>query len=178
MYEKDKLTSVEAAWVAAVIDCEGMITVHTPWNKQRQNRNLQFYTRVHMTDLGVIDRLHKLCGGSKKACKRAKPHYLDSWYWNVSSNGMRWLLPQLLPFLIAKHRHAEIALEILSRNRRGFRGQMPFTELEPLLVEMRSLQKGGYKGDISKIRATFRNPTTPHTANNRNRQTGRYTKVG
>jgi hypothetical protein len=37
-WPRPNLTDVQSAWVAAVLDCEGMLTIHTPWNKQRKKR--------------------------------------------------------------------------------------------------------------------------------------------
>lgn len=154
--KNNQLTTEERIWVAAVIDCEGMITIHTPWNKQRHNRNLQHYCRVQMTELEMIKRLHAICGGSMKKSTLCASMRTEAWYWNLTAGGLRWLLPQILPFLMAKKRHAEIALKVLAGNQRGRGRQMPFETLRPLLVEMRSLQKSGYNGDIDKIRASLR----------------------
>lgn len=147
-----KLTPENCAWIAAVIDCEGMLTVHTPVNKYRGGRNLQVYARVQMTVQSVPDRLKELCGGTLGAMRRRSPNDANqpSCYWNLASNGLRWLLPQILPYLLVKRRHAEIIIRILATNRRGRRDRMSFTELEPLLREIRFLNQRGKKSDISK----------------------------
>jgi hypothetical protein len=161
MLSEKMLTNVEAAWVAAVVDCEGTLSIHTPWNKERHNRNLQYVCRVHMTDEAVITRLKDLCGGSSSPVKRRNPKHRDSWRWDTYANGLRGLLPQLLPYLIVKKRHAEIMIGILNKNSRGPGKQMSFNELRPLLYELRGLQKCGFPSDIDKICATFREANYP-----------------
>ena len=168
------LTDVQAAWIAAVIDCEGMLSIHTPWNKIRRNRNLQYNCRVQMTDEKIILQLQTFCGGSTRTNTRPKTHYRQSWCWNIYANGLRWLLPQLLPYLIVKQRHAAIAIEVLSKNSRGPGNQMSFETIKPLLYELRGLQKSGFPSDINKICATFREANYPHRVHKRDPNTRRF----
>jgi len=139
---KHALTESEAVWIAAVIDCEGTLTVHTAWNKARHNHNLQFFGRVEMVGAEVPSRLQTLCGGSRWRSRSRQPNGRPRTVWNITSNGLRWLLPQLLPYLIVKHRHAEILLELLAGNPQGRHGcayKTSFNRLQELMAELRTL---------------------------------------
>ena len=149
------LSQIDAVWIAAVIDCEGTLTIHTPLNKYRNGRNIQVFARVDMSDEPVPRRLYELCAGSFKPLHRRasdNPMWKGHSYWNISSNGLRWLLPQIHPYFIVKKRHSEIVQEVLRRNRRGMRrDQMCHAELYPLIAEIRSLNKGGSHAHLDKI---------------------------
>lgn len=163
-WQMPPLSDIDAAWIAAVIDCEGTLTVHTPYNKHRNNRNIQIFCRVDMTDDGIPRRLHKLCAGTFRELHRRpndpvtnRPHC----YWNLSSNGLRWLLPQIYPYMIVKKRNAEIIAEILRRNGRGSKSsQIPHAELYPLIAELRSLNKGGSHAHMDKVFPSTRQSKT------------------
>jgi hypothetical protein len=159
VWNKPELALTDRAWIAAVIDCEGTLTIHTPWNKRRDSRNIMIFAKVDMTDDSIPLRLQSLCGGSFNPLQqrpfqknpRAKPNCI----WQLSSNGLRWLLPQIYPYLLIKRRHAEILTEVLTTNTRGRRSasvQMPFGRLNELITELRFLNQRGVKADLTKIR--------------------------
>ena len=173
--ETKKLSNMDALWIATVLDCEGTLSIHTPWNKIRRNRNLQYFARVQMTNRDVILKLKNLCGGSM-GYKPPKEKRAENWYWNITANGLRWLLPQLLSYFIVKKRHAKIILEVLSKNKRGPNNQMSFEELRPLLIELKSLQKTGCQGSIDTIRATFREGQRQNVTK-KDTKTGRFMKM-
>lgn len=164
VWQMPALSDLDAAWIAAVIDCEGTLTAHAPYNKQRGNRNIQIFCRVDMTDEGIPRRLHKLCAGTFRELHRRpndpptnRPHC----YWNLSSNGLRWLLPQIYPYMIVKKRNAEILMEILKRNGRGSkRSQMPHAELYSFIAELRTLNKGGSYAHMDKVFPSTRQSRT------------------
>mgnify|MGYP001586783079 FL=1 len=148
------LGPTRAIWIAAVIDCEGTLTVHVPFNKTNGGRNLQVYGRVEMANYDVPFLLHNLCGGSMGQPKQ-KGNRKEHFYWNISSNGLRWLLPQIMKHLIVKKRHAEILLAILSGNpsgRTGSRYKMPYERLRKLITELRTINYKGKTADTTLIR--------------------------
>jgi|SRR3990167_4048932 len=143
-----------AIWIAAVIDCEGTLTVHLPFNKISGGRNLQVFGRVEMINYDVPFLLHTLCGGSMSKPKQ-KGNRRNHFMWNISSNGLRWLLPQIMGHLIVKKRHAEILLKILSGNpsgRNGSRYKMPYESLRKLIIELRTINYKGKTADDTLIR--------------------------
>lgn len=155
VWNQEPLQGWQAAWIAAVIDCEGTMTIHTPMNKYRGNRNIQVYTRVEMTDEQIPLRLQLLCGGSFRGLKAvSNPLAKPRCYWNLASNGLRWLLPQIMPYLIVKQRHAQIITMVLDQNKRGMKNPMPFSELYEKIAELRTLNQRGFQADLSLIRST------------------------
>lgn len=141
----EELSAVDRAWIAACIDCEGTITVHVPWNKPRKCRNIQCYIRVNMVNKSIPLRLYDLCGGSlKQKIRRAKDgNRRSQWYWNITANGCRWLIPQILTYLIEKRKHAEILDEILRGN--GTHARMDRMRLCDLINELRGLNTKGFR---------------------------------
>ena len=141
-WKSGELSESERTWVAACIDCEGTITIHLPWDHVHKCRNLQFYIRVNMVKRGIPERLRVLCGGSfRPKVRMFGKNRRDQFYWNISANGARWLLPQIIPYMYDKKRHAEIMLHILERN--GVEKRMPRSDLFPLITELRSLNAKG-----------------------------------
>lgn len=146
------LSKVERVWIAAVIDCEGSIVLHVPW--VRNARCVQIYIRVNMVNYEIPRRLYGLCGGTirLKWRKDKDGNRKPQWYWNITANGCRWLLPQIFPYLIEKRRRAEILIEVLNNN--GKAKRMPSKKLFGLIIELRQLNHKGLKGkppDISLL---------------------------
>lgn len=129
------LSESQCAWVAAVIDCEGMLTIHTP------NNHVQIFSKVNMVGNEITERLHVLTGGSCFESKARPPHERKQYIWHLASNGLRWLLPQILPHLLVKRRHAEILIEVLANNWRGHR--MNQITLDERIKELRALNTRG-----------------------------------
>lgn len=136
------LTAIDATWVACCIDCEGCIVIHVVPNRKKGCRNVMCYARVNMVNEGMVRKLHDLCGGSIKHKPATSPTRRAQWYWNISANGCRWILPQILPFMIEKRRHAEVMLSVLNGNRRG--SPMHPLKLIPLLDEIKRLNVKGF----------------------------------
>mgnify|MGYP001577562450 CR=1 FL=1 len=113
-----KLTLGQRMWMAATLDCEGTISFHRSASSQ-----WGVVVRVEMTDPCFILEIHRLCSGwlslNREKPSNRKPHSI----WQVSSHGSRWLLPQILPFLIVKKRQAELILEYLLTAKQGRRQQ-------------------------------------------------------
>ena len=117
------LTGTQKAYIAGFVDGEGCISI-TRENKHNGNGH-QAVFRVCDTHIGVLNYLCAITGlgyvkpwvGSsteRRAVrfKNCKPQ----WRWQFSSNGMRELLPEILPYLVVKREVAQVALELLQRN--------------------------------------------------------------
>jgi hypothetical protein len=72
--------------------------------------------------------------------------------YRLSSNGLRYILPNVIPFLLVKRRHAELLLEALNiMGRIGFRAKRnQYTKidekrLEEIYQELRRLNQRGVK---------------------------------
>ena len=147
---KEPLSEPDKAWIAAVIDCEGIITIHNPLHKNG-SRQLQHYCRVQMVDNEVTKKLYELCGGSYiDHIESYKPNQRAVSYWHITPRIMRWLFPQLLPYILIKKRRMEITLEILSKRYRGSsKTELPDEKLFELYQEMRTLNRRGKPGVIT-----------------------------
>ncbi len=143
-YHRPELSEVEKAWVAAVIDCEGSLSINRPLNKQRNCRNLSYVCRVEMVGDDIPERLYHLCGGAFWT-KREKPgNRRPQSLWYVPPAGIRWLLPQILSYLVVKKRQAILILDVLSRRRRGMKQTyLDDKELLGIYHEIRTLNTKG-----------------------------------
>ncbi|KKN34179.1 hypothetical protein LCGC14_0796330 [marine sediment metagenome] len=110
-----KLTKVQAAYLAGMVDGEGCISILRA-RKATQGHSSVF--RIVSTDKAVLDYLLEITGlgyvrdyatSRNERNKNCKPQ----WGWQFSSVGMRELLPVILPYLITKREVAETALELL-----------------------------------------------------------------
>lgn len=112
-------TRENAAWLAAVVDCDGSIGVHV--NKQPEGRSPSFvsWIRVGMMDREVCDRAAEITGLGK-----VRQDGRGVWTWSVASQQARWVAQRILPWLLIKRRQALAIIE-LSRHveQRKARGQ-------------------------------------------------------
>jgi len=142
------LSEVDRVWIAAVIDCEGTLTIGRPYNRERNSYNLMYWCRVEMVSHTIPEKLHRLCGGTYIKDKiAASGNRRARTYWNITPARLRWLLPQIIPHMLVKRRKAEIILEILTKRRRGV-GQkyMSDAKLLELYQEVRQLNRKGFRG--------------------------------
>lgn len=138
---KRKLTKADAMWMASALDCEGTITFHSGKSQ------FQTVVRIEMCSAAFVRRVGGLCGGwsgiDLPQRGNRKPHSI----WQVNANGARWLLPQILRFLIVKRRQAELVLEVLSINRMGKRRtEKTVRRCYRIRDEMWELNKRGKRG--------------------------------
>lgn len=139
-WKDGRLSEKDAVWVACVFDCEGLLTAALTFNKATQKHNIMYYGRVAMMTSAIPMRLHALCGGSYKD-HRGEEKERACVYWNIGPSGLRWLLPQIIPFLLIKRDVAKLILDTLGRNGRGYR--IPVSELEDFISKVRRLNKKG-----------------------------------
>jgi len=128
---------LELAYLAGFMDADGHFGITT-----RKVNGAIYYrsiVQVAQTKLGIMEHLVELVGAGylqKNTKKRI---------WNLRFNAStcRWLLPQLIPYLVLKKRQAQIALDLLNRAHIGKNGKRTtFEELrkrESLRRESKSL---------------------------------------
>ncbi len=161
VWKTESMVIQDCAWVAACLDCEGMITARAVPNQRRAgSRNVALYAKVEMTCALVPKRLQEICGGRYVGPKPKAEGCKATYEWAIGPNGCRYVLPQIMPFLLTKKRRAEIALEILAGNRKG--RSMPNDQLIPLLAEMHELNRRGgpEKGRVEQLRVPVCNDRT------------------
>jgi hypothetical protein len=124
-----KLSNADRSWVAASLDCEGTISFHAG------RSNYGVIIRIEMCNADYLRRMASICGGWLSVDRPQKGNRKQHSIWQISSEGGRWLLPQILDRLVIKKRHAELILQYLSFAKRG---QKRTPEMEAIAVAIRS----------------------------------------
>lgn len=106
-----KLSDVEAAYVAACIDCDGHIGVH----KNRNSKEVKVGISNCDKDF-LVSILCMVNGGrlTEHKIKHIRPTHRKQWLLDFRVREMKDLLPQLLPYLFIKKGRALAAIEQLS----------------------------------------------------------------
>ena len=113
------LTETQKAYIAGFVDGEGCISI-TKDKRPRAGHQVTF--RVCNTDKEVLDYLCAVTGlgyvtpALMSTTEHRAPRFKDckpQWKWQFSANGMRELLPVILPYLIVKLEVTKTALELL-----------------------------------------------------------------
>ena len=139
-----EITDIQLAWVASAIDFESSISFHKQ-KRPKFERGFQWSVEMQManTDKRLIEQFGVLCGQSKyyigkPASIHAKPPYRI----HITPKLLRVILPKVLPYLIAKKRQAELAIEALHLIKNGFT-DMNARRLEEIYCEMTKNNKRG-----------------------------------
>ena len=139
------LWSIEdKAWAAGFIDGDGMISFY-----RRRDRRQEFYIQVSATNTNraPLEKLQLMFGGS--ICSMHKPKasrkWKESWYWIVARGTAERVIHVLMPFLVAKHPQAALALKarelVVKRGQR--RSPEKISELRCIEEEFRNLNRKG-----------------------------------
>jgi len=147
--EREKLI-----WLACGIDTECSLSfLKVPgYGSTRRGFAWHQFLRCSSTTLVLLEQIKEICKGGcindfimQRGRKPQKQYRL-------SSNGLRYILPNVIPFLLVKRRHAELLLEALNiMGRIGFRAKRnQYTKideksLEEIYQELRRLNKRGVK---------------------------------
>ena len=150
-----ELTEGEKCWLAATLDFESSLTLRkSKPTKVYPNGGWQVYFQLSCIDFPLVKRAFDLIQHGSiyhENRSRYRLHYQDCWKLVVCSEGLRWLLPQIYPFVIAKRKQIDMILEALtilrrrSVRRNGGYYQCQFKEerLKELAEQMkRANQKG------------------------------------
>ncbi len=114
-----RLRSIHASWLAALIDGEGtvMLVRHAigAAAKARGRKVLGYRLRVEIsnTHRGLLEAVADRTGVKRVGTRNLKsiPGRKSVCYvWRANATELRWLLPQLIPYLIVKRRQAELLL--------------------------------------------------------------------
>jgi intein/homing endonuclease len=99
------MTETEKAWLAGLFDGEGCV-----WCRWPKRTNV--IVEIKMTHKATIQRVNKLCRG-RFAIGNLSLGSLgkkDQWRWSLDTNGARYFLKLVGPYLVTKKREAIIAL--------------------------------------------------------------------
>jgi hypothetical protein len=165
----DKLMSKEeAAYVAGFIDGEGSIYMV----KERRPENCSGFRYgtglvVSQCHLGSLEAIRSMTrNGRIISEKKRMSHHKDIWKLSWTPNQMRHILPQLLPYLIVKHRQAVLALQMLSlvEGTNNY-GKNNTKEQHEIYEQIRALNKRGLDGPIAPFQEirqfVVRRPSQP-----------------
>ena len=102
------ITDTEAAYLAGFIDADGHIGImrRTRHSASRTYKYLRPIVQIGQSKREILDWISDLVGGAVSVnCSRG--------FYNLRLHAgtVRWLLPQLLPYLKVKKRQAEIVLQ-------------------------------------------------------------------
>jgi len=142
-WPRPQLTIGQAMWTAAVLDCEGSLSLGSYWNRLHRCYAFRVTTQVNMVDRQVVDELSRLCGGAVTPTRSRNPKRKDGWVWALNSNGLRWLLPQIREHLLIKQLRADLVLEFLTFCRRGAKRAYLNPRAQDIRVEMVRLNARG-----------------------------------
>lgn len=99
-------TNSTAAWLAAVLDCEGSVSGRL-LKKTGTEGSFVVWMRVGMMDREVVERIYAITGVGRV--------FQDSrgvWNWHVASQAARYVLERIWPWLVIKQRRALAAIEL------------------------------------------------------------------
>jgi hypothetical protein len=140
------LTETQAAYLAGLLDGEGHITII----KSRRSGGLHkgnhyAYARmsIGITHDVLVEMQAEYGFGKIYHLKSRNKKHKNLISWSISSNIMRAVLPQVLPYLRVKKKQAELVLQYLSLAKRRDRTQKYRDDVDAIHSEIRSLNKRG-----------------------------------
>lgn len=142
------MTETEAAYLAGLIDGDGCIhAVRQKKSNPSHSDGFRLMLSVWNTNEAIIDYLHGLLGGQRGSQDRGVAAHRPSHYWQISTNGVREVLPQLIPYMRIKRERAELALELASHLGQNGRWEPPTPEVKELRMrlyeELKALNQRG-----------------------------------
>lgn len=138
------MTEGEAAYVAGLVDGEGTICFSSRKSSGRRAYWLTCHLTIANTDWNLLEKVVEITGnGYIRDSGTPKSGQKQGYSWRVGAVQARFLLPQLLPFLVLKHRQAECLLRYGTLLRRGRTEEAFLPEIEALYEEVRHLNQRG-----------------------------------
>jgi LAGLIDADG endonuclease len=142
----ERTRETDRAWLAGIIDGEGSIhisRVTEPKNKSGfafhpvlsiTNTNESILSNIkRITDCGSICRVRSL-----------RASWKDKYLYTANSNCVRKILPEVLPYLVAKREQARLLLKFVSLVKPAQKAKLqPRTEKQSLYSRMRILNRKG-----------------------------------
>jgi len=118
-----KLTKVEKAYLAGIIDGEGCISIHKQLGTRQLRKRHILYIHIANTDEKLMQYLLNKVGGNVSR-RQVKKKWKISRVWRIGDNKAKELLKQVYPYLILKRKQAKIGFEL----RETYNNNERFTE--------------------------------------------------
>ena len=100
---------IDHAWAAGFIDGEGYIYAHP---RVDRNGRPEVGVQVYQQNRAPLEKLQRLYGGSI-AVRDGRGVRRDGWSWRMhGGEGVRRMLPAILPYLVVKRADAERVLAV------------------------------------------------------------------
>ena len=138
------IAATDLAYLAGIIDGEGhigLIRRKRSWKRDPQRMHyLRPIVQIGQAKRGLLDHIEKVVGSGSLAIHGQRVFYNLRFY----TGTLKWLLPQLLPYLVVKRRQAEIVLAFIARATTHCGIDLSAEELfarELLAQEIRTLNK-------------------------------------
>ena len=156
VFSDKMLSPVEAAYVAAMIDGEGTLSIWPTKSSYRRNYTLTSHLSIAGTDRQHIERVIEMMGNGRLDVEpKSNPKHKCLYRAQLVATQIRCVLPQIRPYLQLKTRQADLILEYFTLQDRGrLAGQNGVSDADwpravAIYEEMRGLnQRGQRKEDI------------------------------
>jgi len=112
----------DLAWVAGFIDGEACITIRKYKGQKAVNFTHQLDIHLSNTSREALEKVQSVLGVGviHSIPQRAKLGFKETWQFVIVANQAEAALRQVLPYLIAKRREADIALEFAKLPRESY----------------------------------------------------------
>jgi hypothetical protein len=140
-----QLTDYERGFLEGLIDGEGYFILSL------KNRGVTALVGISNTCLPFLEKAKSILGGGRiDQSKKGKPNSRPVYHLIISSNILRWLLPQLRLVVKESQRLVMLqALDVLASRRGGkarWHGKETWKEIEQLVLRMKELNRKGKNG--------------------------------
>lgn len=141
-----KLSAVDAAYLAGVVDGEGTLSV---WKERRPGNAGGFRFKITFTisqaNLQYLDDLRRMAGNGsiRSSGPRDRPNHKPCFKLQFLTNETRWVLPQIMPYLRLKQKQAEAVMAYMESIDLGRRSREGMAIRERLYQECHELNRRG-----------------------------------
>lgn len=151
---KKRMGSTAAAYMAGFLDGEGTVTLirSTRW-KARSGFRYQPCLSLSNTHLGVLEHLVRSCGNGRLVASNHSdtPTHKVGYHVRFTSNQIRHVLPQLLPYLIIKKQQAVLLLKFLDLRTIGRHlSDDDYLTTEGIRQQLQALNRKGNEPSVAK----------------------------
>lgn len=112
-----RLTSTEAAYLAGFVDGEGTLCIYTAGRgKDRSGHRSRYFNpilAITQYNLEVLLHVKSIVGCGRIHYYPPKNGKLRGWQINFNASILRWLLPQISPYLVLKKPQANLVMEFI-----------------------------------------------------------------